>query len=160
MQVCVLQSFVRGGSGRVERTDRRGDAFMETRLLAFIQNIGPFELVIILGVALLIFGRRLPEVGRSLGKGIVEFKRGIKGIDDELENETTRARSGQFERGNRSSLPEADERRDDRRDDRRDERSDDRRDDRRVSRDDRGEPVVETVGEKVAEKVERRDRAE
>lgn len=129
---------------------------METRLLAFIQNIGPFELVIILGVALLIFGRRLPEVGRSLGKGIVEFKRGIKGIDDELENETTRARSGQFERGNRSSLPEADERRDDRRD----ERSDDRRDDRRVNRDDRGEPVVETVGEKMGEKVERRDRVE
>lgn len=156
MQVCVLQSFVRSGSGRVERTDRRGDAFMETRLLAFIQNIGPFELVIILGVALLIFGRRLPEVGRSLGKGIVEFKRGIKGIDDELENETTRARSGQFERGNRSSLPEADERRDDRRD----ERSDDRRDDRRVNRDDRGEPVVETVGEKMGEKVERRDRVE
>lgn len=37
-------------------------------------------------LALLIFGKRLPEVGRSLGKGIVEFKRGIKGIEEEVES--------------------------------------------------------------------------
>ena len=40
---------------------------------------------VILVIALLIFGKRLPEVGRSLGKGIVEFKRGIKGIEDDVE---------------------------------------------------------------------------
>ncbi len=40
--------------------------------------------LIVLG--LLIFGKRLPEVGRSLGKGIVEFKRGIKGLEDEVES--------------------------------------------------------------------------
>ena len=44
------------------------------------------ELLVIATVGLLIFGRRLPEVGRSLGKGIVEFKRGIRGIEDEVED--------------------------------------------------------------------------
>ena len=51
---------------------------------------GPYEIIIILVIALLIFGRRLPEVGRSLGKGIVEFKKGIKGIEDEVENTSSR----------------------------------------------------------------------
>ncbi len=46
---------------------------------------GPFEWVIIAGLGLLIFGKRLPEVGKSLGKGIVEFKRGLKGIEDDVE---------------------------------------------------------------------------
>ena len=41
---------------------------------------------VILVIGLLLFGKRLPEVGRSLGKGIVEFKRGIKGIEDEVES--------------------------------------------------------------------------
>jgi len=54
-------------------------------LLAFIQNIGPVQLVIILALGLLIFGRRLPEIGRSLGKSIVEFKKGIAGIQDEID---------------------------------------------------------------------------
>jgi sec-independent protein translocase protein TatA len=33
----------------------------------------------------LLFGRRLPEVGRYLGKGIVEFKKGMKGLEDEVD---------------------------------------------------------------------------
>ena len=52
--------------------------------LAFISMPGPWEIIIILVVALLLFGRRLPEVGRSLGKGIVEFKKGLRGIEDEV----------------------------------------------------------------------------
>ncbi|NNF42848.1 MAG: twin-arginine translocase TatA/TatE family subunit [Phycisphaerales bacterium] len=47
---------------------------------------GGTEWIILLVLGLLIFGRRLPEVGRSLGRGIVEFKRGIKGIEDEIED--------------------------------------------------------------------------
>ncbi|RME81545.1 MAG: twin-arginine translocase TatA/TatE family subunit [Planctomycetota bacterium] len=49
-------------------------------------SIGPWELIVILIIALIIFGKRLPEVGRSLGKGIVEFRRGLKGIEDEIED--------------------------------------------------------------------------
>ncbi len=52
---------------------------------------GGYEWVILLVLGLLIFGRRLPEVGRSLGKSIVEFKRGIKGIEDEIETESSRS---------------------------------------------------------------------
>lgn len=50
---------------------------------------GP-EWLIILAIALLIFGRRLPEVGRSIGKTIVEFRKGMKGIEEEIERETNR----------------------------------------------------------------------
>lgn len=45
-----------------------------------------FEWIIVLVVALLLFGKRLPEVARGLGKGIVEFKKGVRGIEDELED--------------------------------------------------------------------------
>lgn len=57
-------------------------------MLAFINNIGPFEWVVILVVMLLLFGRRLPEVGKSLGKGIVEFKKGLKGVEDEIDTQS------------------------------------------------------------------------
>ena len=50
-----------------------------------------FEWIIVLVVALLLFGKRLPDVARSLGKGIVEFKKGVRGIEDEVENEMHRA---------------------------------------------------------------------
>lgn len=48
-------------------------------------NIGFPELMLILGLGVLLFGKRLPEVGRSLGKGIVEFKKGLRGVEDEIE---------------------------------------------------------------------------
>ncbi|HYE01709.1 MAG TPA: twin-arginine translocase TatA/TatE family subunit [Phycisphaerales bacterium] len=44
-----------------------------------------FEWIVLLALGLLLFGRRLPEVGRSLGQSLVEFKRGIKGVTDEVE---------------------------------------------------------------------------
>ena len=47
-------------------------------------NLGPMELIIVMGIAVLLFGKRLPEVGRSLGKGIVEFKKGLKGIEEDV----------------------------------------------------------------------------
>jgi sec-independent protein translocase protein TatA len=56
---------------------------------------GPVELLIILAIGLLIFGRRLPEVGRSLGKSIVEFKRGIRDIQNEIEDESAKPASPQ-----------------------------------------------------------------
>ena len=50
---------------------------------------GGYEWIILLVLGLIIFGRRLPEVGRSLGRSIVEFKRGIKGIEDEIDTESS-----------------------------------------------------------------------
>src|SRR5688572_18954811 len=48
-----------------------------------------WEWIVLLVLGLLIFGRRLPEVGRSLGRGIIEFKKGIKGIEEEIESESS-----------------------------------------------------------------------
>jgi sec-independent protein translocase protein TatA len=54
-------------------------------VLAALGLPGGAEWILILAFGLLIFGKRLPEVGRSLGKGIVEFKKGLKGVEDEVE---------------------------------------------------------------------------
>ena len=55
-------------------------------MLALIGPIGMPELVIIGLVGLLLFGRRLPEVGRNMGKFIIEFKRGLSDVKDEVNN--------------------------------------------------------------------------
>jgi sec-independent protein translocase protein TatA len=55
---------------------------MFTPFLAFF--LGPWEIGGIALVALLVFGKRLPEVGKSLGEGIVAFKRSIGGVTNEL----------------------------------------------------------------------------
>ena len=51
-------------------------------------SLGPGEMIVVMVVAVLLFGKRLPEVGRSLGKGIVEFKRGLSGLGDDDEPNT------------------------------------------------------------------------
>lgn len=53
-------------------------------MLGFLPNIGIPELVLILVLALIIFGPgKLPEVGRSLGKSIKEFKNSVTNNEDE-----------------------------------------------------------------------------
>ena len=49
---------------------------------------GPVELLIVAGIILLLFGNRLPSVMRSMGRGIVEFKKGVKGIEDDIDSES------------------------------------------------------------------------
>ena len=48
------------------------------------------EWFVLLALGLLLFGKRLPEVGRSLGQGLVEFKRGLKGVSEEVEEESSK----------------------------------------------------------------------
>jgi len=54
-------------------------------LFAFL-GAGPQELLIVMAIMLLLFGHRLPSVMRSLGRGVVEFKKGVSGIEDEFED--------------------------------------------------------------------------
>ena len=50
-------------------------------------NIGPWEVVIILVVVLLVFGaKRLPDMGAAMGKGIREFKRNITEVKDSIQS--------------------------------------------------------------------------
>lgn len=57
--------------------------------------VGGYEWIVILVVALLIFGKRLPEIARSLGKSLTEFKKGISDVEetrDEIINDVNKAK--------------------------------------------------------------------
>lgn len=59
-----------------------------------IPNIGPLEIVIVLIIALIVFGpKRLPELGKSLGKGLNEFRDGLSNIghDDDEDDDADEA---------------------------------------------------------------------
>jgi sec-independent protein translocase protein TatA len=58
--------------------------------LAFLPNVGWPELLILGVILLLLFGRRLPEVARNLGQGIVQFKKGLREIDADANSEAAR----------------------------------------------------------------------
>lgn len=80
-----------------------------------IPNIGPLEIAIVLIIALIVFGpKRLPELGKSLGRGLNEFREGISSIgssddvDDEDEDDTEPAELTPPPTGKQSPLPGTD----------------------------------------------------
>lgn len=61
---------------------------MNLQALAIFNLPGGTEWIVILIVGLLLFGRRLPDIARSVGKSIVEFKRGIKDVRNDIEDQS------------------------------------------------------------------------
>lgn len=55
--------------------------------LGLFTSIGAPEVIVILVLALLIFGNRLPGVAKSLGKSITQFKKGMSDITDQIKEE-------------------------------------------------------------------------
>ena len=47
-------------------------------------GLGPTEVIVLAAVGLLLFGNRLPELARSLGKGMKAFREGMNGLEDDL----------------------------------------------------------------------------
>jgi sec-independent protein translocase protein TatA len=68
-----------------------------------LPQLGLLEMLVVMGVAVLLFGKRLPEVGRSLGKGLVEFKKGLRGIEEEFDLSSTLSGSHSHTSSRRSS---------------------------------------------------------
>jgi sec-independent protein translocase protein TatA len=65
-------------------------------------NIGPLEIIVVLIIALIVFGpKRLPELGRSLGKGIREFRGSLGGERDDDDEEERPASPQEIEAGKR-----------------------------------------------------------
>jgi sec-independent protein translocase protein TatA len=54
-------------------------------------NVGPLELIVILAIALIVLGpKKLPEVGRSIGKGMREFRESLSGDSDRRDEDEER----------------------------------------------------------------------
>jgi sec-independent protein translocase protein TatA len=51
----------------------------------FLPSVGPWETILLALVCLLIFGNKLPSVMRSLGKSVTEFKKGVAGIEEDID---------------------------------------------------------------------------
>ena len=72
-------------------------------MVPMLGNIGPLEIGIVLVIALIVFGpKRLPELGRSLGKGIREFRGSIGGDNDDDDDD--KASPQEIETGEREPV--------------------------------------------------------
>ena len=60
-------------------------------------TLGPWEVIGIVVVALLLFGKRLPSVAKSAGKAVTQFKKGLKDVEEEIDSATDdeQAKSGE-----------------------------------------------------------------
>lgn len=83
---------------------------MTNQLLALSMPSG-MEWLVILIVGLLIFGRRLPDVARSLGKSITEFKKGMKDVQDDIHSSLDRedSRAPRLDRNREAAITRKDQ---------------------------------------------------
>ena len=57
--------------------------------LLFIGNLGAGEIIVIALIVLLLFGEKIPELMKGLGKGVRSFKEGMNNIENDIENSGT-----------------------------------------------------------------------
>lgn len=70
--------------------------------------IGTTEIIVIGGIALLIFGgKKLPELMRGLGKGVKEFKDGMKDVKEEMNNDNLQEEHHQQEKPSEKNIQES-----------------------------------------------------
>ncbi len=48
-------------------------------------HLGTQEVLVLMLLGVLLFGRKLPEMGHYLGKGLLEFRNGLRGLEDDME---------------------------------------------------------------------------
>lgn len=73
--------------------------------LALMGLPGYAEILIVCFVGLLLFGRRLPEVARSLGRSVVEFKKGVRDIRDDVDRSADDSKRRLPDSDNGGALP-------------------------------------------------------
>jgi sec-independent protein translocase protein TatA len=56
-------------------------------------GMGSYEMIVFAVIALLLFGKRLPEVARSVGSSLMEFKKGMQDVQSEIQNPSTNTSS-------------------------------------------------------------------
>jgi len=75
----------------------------------FAFSLGPMEMLIVGVVAVLLFGGRLPEVGRSLGKSLSEFRKGFRDIEDQIRGAVNETDTASVQPARRSETEEREE---------------------------------------------------
>jgi len=73
--------------------------------LANLFGLDPGNWLVLALIALVLFGKRLPEVGKSLGKGIIEFKKGLQGVEDDIEHAGQNPAGSTSQNADRPALP-------------------------------------------------------
>ncbi len=75
--------------------------------LAFFGSLGPWEVIVIAVIALLLFGKRLPEVARSAGQAVVKFKQGLHEVEDDIEEagKSDKDKSDKPDKSDKSEAP-------------------------------------------------------
>lgn len=79
---------------------------MTMELFGFGGMSAPVTYFAVAAVAFLLFGNRLPSVMRSLGRSVVEFKKGVAGIEDDLEEAVNEAETKAKNKSKRSAEEE------------------------------------------------------
>jgi sec-independent protein translocase protein TatA len=85
----TLRPAVSSSSFSIDKRNHSDTRNLSMMPFAFLPNLGPMELMIVAFISLLIFGNRLPSVMRSLGKSVTEFKKGVSGIEEEIDQAVT-----------------------------------------------------------------------